>query len=47
MMVVKSIFAEEEIDTSRVSLSTKQSRVLPIQKEKVFENIVEEGKNDS
>ena len=47
MMVVKSIFAEEEIDTSRVSLSTKQSLVLTIQKGKVFENIVQEGENDS
>ena len=43
MMVVKSIFAEEEIDTSRVSLRTKQSRVLTIHRGKVFENIVEEG----
>ena len=39
-------FPQEEIDTSRVSLSTKQSRVLTIQKRKVFENIVEEGEND-
>ena len=32
----RSFFAEEEIDTSCVSLSTKQSRVLTIQKWKVF-----------
>ena len=41
----RSFFAKEEIDTSRVSLSTKQSRVLTIQKGKAFENIVEEGEN--
>ena len=32
----RSFFAEKEIDTSCVSLSTKQSRVLTIQKWKVF-----------
>ena len=39
-----NFFAKEEIDTSRVSLSTKQFRVLTIQKGKAFEN-VEEGEN--
>ena len=33
---VVAFFAKEEIDTSRVSLSNKQSRVLTIQKWKVF-----------